>query len=168
MGKNIVLIGMPGCGKTTIGKLVSEKLQYGFVDMDQYIEEIQGQTIRDMFQEGETFFRDKETTACKELSKCSSKVISTGGGVIKRSENIGYLKENSIIIFIDRNIEDIIGDVNIYSRPLLKEGTGKLYELYEERYDLYKKYSELTIINKGSLEEVAEKIVSKIAISDII
>ena len=96
------------------------------------------------------------------------KVISTGGGVIKRSENIEYLKENSTIIFIDRSIEDIISDVNILSRPLLKDGAGKLYELYKERYDLYKKYSELTIINKGLLEEVVEKIVSKIAISDII
>ena len=74
-----------------------------------------------------------------ELSTIKEKIIiSTGGGVVKRKENIDFFKEKGIIIFIDRSVEDIINDIDTNSRPLLKDGISKLYNLYSERYNLYK------------------------------
>lgn len=156
MDKNIILlIGMPGCGKTTIGKRVSKKLGYKFCDMDTYIEDISKSTVKELFEKSEDYFRDFETRACKELSDIKDKIIiSSGGGVVKRKENIEFFKENAIIIFIDRPIEELVKDVDTTSRPLLKEGRAKLYNLYSERYNLYKDYSQYRISNDTDIEKV--------------
>ena len=119
MWKNIVLIGMPGCGKTTLGKILNKELSMEFYDMDNYIERKTDKKISELFEKGENYFRDIESLACEELSKNKNVIISTGGGVIKRKENIDFLKENGIVIFIDRSVDDIIGDVDISKRPLL-------------------------------------------------
>ncbi|MBE6052907.1 MAG: shikimate kinase [Clostridium sartagoforme] len=161
MSKNIVLlIGMPGCGKTTIGKEVSKKINYKFYDMDSYIEDISKSTVKELFEKSEDFFRDYETRACKELSSIRENIIiSTGGGVVKRKENIDYFKENGIIIFIDRPIEHIVKDVDTYSRPLLKDGISKLYNLYAERYNLYKDFAQYRITNDESIEIAINNII---------
>lgn len=145
--KNIVLIGMPCCGKTTIGKKLSEILKSDFCDVDEYIVNSTGKSINEIFENGEEFFRDIESKSIKEVSSCMPKVISTGGGAIKRKENIDSLKEKGTIFFINRPIEDICSDVDVKSRPLLKDGVDKIYKLYEERYDLYKNYCDHEIIN---------------------
>ena len=142
MKKNIILlIGMPGCGKTTIGKRLSKELGYKFCDMDSYIEDISKSTVKELFEKSEDYFRDFETRACKELS---------------------IIKENIIIIFIDRPIEDIIKDVDTNSRPLLKDGRSKLYNLYSERYNLYKDYSQYRISNNKDIETVIDYIILEI------
>lgn len=161
MSKNIILlIGMPGCGKTTIGKEVSKKLNYKFCDMDSYIEDISKSTVKELFEKSEDFFRDYETRACKELSRLNEKIIiSSGGGVVKRKENIDYFMEKGIIIFIDRAIEDIVGDVDISSRPLLKDGKAKLYNIYSERYNLYNDYCHYKITNDKDIEDTINKVI---------
>lgn len=159
MKKNIVLIGMPGCGKTTIGKELASKLGYEFCDIDEYIVEKEKKTIDEMFEHGEEHFRDIESCGVEDVSKKERMIISTGGGVIKREKNIDCLKENGIIIFINRPIENIVSDVEVGTRPLLKDGKEKVYQLYEERYDLYKKYCDREVINDKNLEDVIEKIV---------
>ncbi|GIM29532.1 shikimate kinase [Clostridium polyendosporum] len=156
---NIVLIGMPGCGKTTIGKMVSEKLKMDFIDLDEFIEKITGDSIKEIFKHGEEHFRNLESEAVCEVSKFKSTVISTGGGVIKKHINIEKLKENGLIIFIDRSIEDIASDVKISSRPLLKDGPQRLYELFDERYNLYNKYSDIIVKNNGEIEDIVEEII---------
>ncbi|MBE6047721.1 MAG: shikimate kinase [Clostridium sp.] len=164
MKKSIVLIGMPGCGKSTIGKIIAKDLNYDFCDMDEYIEEISGKKIPELFQEGESIFRDWETKACKELANKENFVIASGGGVVKRNVNMEILKGKCIIVFIDRPTEDIIKDVNVSTRPLLKDGVSKIYDLYNERYELYKKVADVTVVNKGLIEEViesCEKVVRK-------
>ena len=93
MWKNIVLIGMPGCGKTTLGKILNKELSMEFYDMDNYIERKTDKKISELFEKGENYFRDIESLACEELSKNKNVIISTGGGVIKRKENIDFLKE---------------------------------------------------------------------------
>lgn len=158
MSKNIVLIGMPGSGKTTIGKILYEKLRTDFIDMDDYIEDREGKTIPDIFENGEDYFRKVEKEAVCEVSRKKSAIISTGGGVIKNFSNIENLKKNGIVIFIDRPVENIASDINVLSRPLLKDGVGKLYELLNERYELYKKYSDFQVKNNGKIEDVIEKI----------
>ncbi|ATD54451.1 shikimate kinase [Clostridium chauvoei] len=156
--KSILLIGMPGCGKTTIGKILANELNYNFYDMDKYIEKISGQNIKEIFKVSEKNFRDIETKACLELCKKKMAVISSGGGVVKRKKNIDLFKDNSIIIFIDRPLENILKDVNTSTRPLLTEGKEKLYKLYEERYRLYNEYSHLKVINDGFIKDVVLEI----------
>ncbi len=160
MSKSITLIGMPGCGKTTIGRLLSKRLTYDFIDMDFYIEQTQNKTISEIFENGEKYFRDIETDVCKILSKKINTVISTGGGVIKKEENIRYLKENSIVVFIDRPLEDILGDVEVEKRPLLANGKEAVYKLYDERYELYKQYCDYTVKNTKSLKFVVDEIIN--------
>ncbi|GAA0083859.1 shikimate kinase [Clostridium sp. CTA-7] len=163
MNKDIILlIGMPGCGKTTIGKELAKDINYDFYDMDNYIEEVSNKTIKELFNINEEHFRDYETRACAELSNKNKAVISTGGGIIKRKKNIELFKGNSIIIFIDRQIEDIANDIDINSRPLLAEGKSKLYNLYLERYNLYNKYCDFKIVNDGTINDIVYKIKSNI------
>jgi len=165
MGRNIVLIGMPGAGKTTIGKMLYEKLELKFVDVDEFIVEESGKTITELFDVGESHFRDVESRAVKKLSMGNSSIIATGGGVIKNKENIEELKKKGIIVFIDRPLENIAGDVEISKRPLLKDGVQKLYDLYDERYELYKKHSDFHIMNDCEIEDVADKIIEKYMMS---
>ena len=162
MKNKVVLIGMPGCGKSTIGKLVSKELNLKFIDMDNYIEKITDRTIPQLFEQGEDYFRDFETLACKELSKKSNVLISSGGGVIKRKENIQILQKESYIIFIDRPLEELLNDVDISKRPLLKDGREKLIKLYEERYELYKSSADDIVKNDKGLRnaiDIIEKLI---------
>lgn len=153
---NIVLIGMPGCGKTTVGKVLSKKLKYKFCDMDSYIQQMTKKTIKELFEQGEENFRDWETKACEELVKLNNTIIASGGGVVKREKNIEILKKNCTILFIDRPVERILSDVDINSRPLLKDGKEKLYSLYEERYELYRNAADIIILNKGYLRDTID------------
>jgi shikimate kinase len=164
LNKNIVLIGMPGCGKTTIGKILAEKLKIEFCDVDKYIEKTQGKSIPDIFKNGEDYFRKIESEAVEEISSLWPKIISTGGGVVKNFHNIKLLKKNGIIVFINRPLEKIISDVDTQSRPLLKDGKEKLYKLFEERYFLYKEYCDFEALNEGRVEKTLEKIESIISL----
>ncbi|NKF07511.1 shikimate kinase [Clostridium gasigenes] len=150
----VLLIGMPGCGKTTIGKLLATKLNYNFCDMDKYIEDISGETVKELFEKGEENFRKWENKACVKLSKKRRVIISSGGGVIKNEKNIDLFREESIIIFIDRPLDNIIEDVNIEKRPLLSSGKEKLYNIFQERYELYNKYCHIKIVNNGFLKDI--------------
>ncbi|MEG2017245.1 MAG: shikimate kinase [Clostridium sp.] len=160
--KNIVLIGMPGCGKSTIGRILSDETELDFVDLDDYVVENNGMTIEEMFNQGEEFFRSKETEAVKAVSKNSGTIISTGGGVIKLNENMTELKANGIIIFIDRTPEKIIETLDDSVRPLLKDGIERIFELYKERYELYKKYSNMIISNNEELEKAVSEIKARL------
>lgn len=152
----IILIGMPGCGKTTIGRILAKELKYNFYDMDEYIEKNEGIQIKDIFKKSEDDFRKLETKACLELTKKNRCVISTGGGVIKKDININILKEHGIIVFINRPIEKILNDIDISKRPLLKSGKDKLYSLYKERFEKYKNCSNIEVINEGFLRDTID------------
>jgi shikimate kinase len=158
MKNKVVLIGMPGCGKSTIGKLIGKELNLNFFDMDKYIEEMTSKTIPQLFEQGEDYFRDFETLACKKLSEKNNILISSGGGVVKRKENIEILKKESYIIFIDRPLEDLLDDVDISNRPLLKEGKEKIIKLYEERYELYKSSADKIVKNDKDIRDTVNEI----------
>lgn len=159
MVKNIVLIGMPGSGKTTIGYELSKKLSMNFIDADNYIEENEKNSISNMFKISEEYFRQIEIKYIAELSKLYSTVIATGGGVIKNENNMLLLKNNSIIIYLNRKVDDIIKDIDISNRPLLKNGKDRLYELFKERHHLYQKYCDIEILNDGSIVDAVDKII---------
>lgn len=163
MGKDkVLLIGMPGCGKTTIGKLLSQQLNYNFYDMDKYIEEISGKKIKELFAISEEYFRNWESKACEELSKKKRAIISSGGGAIKRKSNIDLFKDDCIIVYINRPVENILSDVNTKTRPLLADGKEKIFNLYEERKELYNKYSNITVLNEGFLKDIVLDVINKI------
>lgn len=158
--KNVVLIGMPGCGKTTIGRLLAEKLKRKFIDIDSYIEKQEGCSISQIFQKGEQQFRRLETEVVFALEKEKASVITTGGGIVKNAPNMESLHRNGTIVYIDRSIEDIAGDIDISTRPLLAKGADQLAQLHAERHDLYKKYSDFTVKNEGTIEQILENIIS--------
>lgn len=165
--KNIVLIGIMGTGKTTVSKMLAKKLNRPVIDMDDYLQQKYQQTIPEMFDISEDYFRDHETTCCKDMSKLDGYIISTGGGVVKRKQNITYLKENGFIIYLDRPLQNIILDVETANRPLLKDGPEALYELYKQRHPLYLNASDLHIINDGSLEKVVDTIIHQLKQNNI-
>jgi shikimate kinase len=155
---NLVLIGMPGCGKSTIGKKLANIINCTFIDVDELIEEISGKSIPEIFQQGEDNFRDIESSIIQDLENKTSAIISTGGGVIKRENNMTSLKRNGIIIFINRHPDNIIKDIDVASRPLLSNKKETLMKLYNERLELYKKYCDVEIINDSTIEETLAKV----------
>jgi shikimate kinase len=160
--KNIVLIGMPGSGKSTIGLMLSCKLEMKFIDMDEHIEKREQKTIKELFAVSEECFREAETRCAEEMSKMDNCVISAGGGIIKRKENIDFLKQRSTIVFINRCVEDIVSDIDMSTRPLLKDGVKRVYDLYDERIDLYKLYCDIEVVNSGEIAEVVQEIIENL------
>lgn len=157
--RNIVLIGMPGCGKTTIGKLLASRLGRKLIDTDACIERVQGCTINEIFKQGEHEFRRLEAEAILSLEQERSAVITTGGGVVKNPANMSSLKKNGIIVYIDRSIENIAGDIDTSTRPLLAQGKDRLEGLYAERHELYSKYCDFTVKNDGLITAAVESII---------
>lgn len=158
--KNIVLIGMPGSGKTTIGKILAAKLGRVFCDADHLLEDWEGKTIKELFAVSEENFREAETRTISKLAAARDLVIATGGGVVKRSENMERLKANGIIIFIDRSPELICADVDIASRPLLAAGRQRIFDLYKERSELYHKYKDFIVSNNEEPEATVREILN--------
>ena len=157
--KNIVLIGMPACGKSTIGYWLSKKINYPFVDVDRYLEEKENRIISDIFSnEGEEYFRELETKYLKELSENEGIIISTGGGAVKNKENIDILKENGIIVFLNRAIDDISRE-NHRNRPLL-QNPDNIRKLYDERIKLYRRYADIIIKNDDSMDVIVDRIIT--------
>jgi shikimate kinase len=159
MRKNIVLIGMPGCGKSEIGAGLAKRLGMEFVDADAYIEEHWGR-IPELFKLGEAHFRDIESRAVAAVSLKRNCVIATGGGVVLREQNMQALKRNGIVVFIDRPLSRLLDVVDTSYRPLLAEGSHKLAELYEQRLPLYRKYADRIVDNSGTLEDAVAAAVS--------
>ncbi|MBC2396370.1 shikimate kinase [Clostridium tetanomorphum] len=151
---------MPGSGKSTIGFELSKRLNKNFYDVDKYIEEIEKRSINEIFKMGEEYFREIESKAIEEISKKNLSVIATGGGAIKLKRNMDILRENGIVIFINRSLKNIFEDIDIEGRPLLKNDKERLYKLYEERYSLYKKFCDYEVINDDNLENVINNIVN--------
>ena len=160
--KNIVLIGLMGAGKTTIGQILSEKLSKEVIDMDDYIENKYNMSISDMFKISEDYFREKESDCVLEISKRENVIISTGGGIIKNPKNMEVLRDKGIVIYIDRPVEYILRDIDVAHRPLLKDNPSKLYNLYNQRHELYKSYAHHHFINDGSIEDIVNKILEVI------
>ncbi|MEY8001009.1 shikimate kinase [Clostridium sp. Mt-5] len=157
--KNIVLIGMPGSGKTTIGKMLSDKLNKKLIDIDGCIEKQQGRTISEIFKGGEEYFRNLELKAVEQASEKEDVIISTGGGVIKNKKNILNLRKKGLIIFIDRPLRNIISDLDIMNRPLLKNDIGQIEKVFEDRYHIYKNYCDFFVENIYTIEKVLKDII---------
>ncbi len=149
--QNIVLIGMPASGKTTIGKLLESELSRPLYDSDEFIVKKAGRTITEIFKtDGEEAFRILEAESIAELSGKNGAVISTGGGVVLNSENIRYLKKNGRIYFLDRPAESLVPTDD---RPTASSKEA-IFKRYKERYPLYNKYCDKRVDADCSIEEV--------------
>lgn len=150
--QNIALIGMPGCGKTTVGRALADLLGRPFYDADEQIEARAGRKIPDIFaQDGEAAFRKLETEVLAELSRQSGAVIATGGGVVTREENRDLLRQNSTIVWLQRDLHSL----PLAGRPVSQ--SRPLNELAAERMPLYRAWSAAAVEVCGP-EETAKAI----------
>ena len=147
---NIALIGMPSCGKTTLGKLLAKSLGRTFVDLDEEIVKTDGRSIPDIFSaEGEDGFRARETAEARRFGREGRQLISCGGGIVKRPENLRALHQNGIILFIDRPLDALtVGG----GRPL-SSSMDALRQMEAQRRPLYLAAADAVIPNNGTLDE---------------
>ncbi|MBQ4120138.1 MAG: shikimate dehydrogenase [Clostridia bacterium] len=153
--QNIVLIGMPGSGKTTVGTLLAENMGLEFIDTDSLIVEKHGDITEIFKLKGESGFRDIESKIIKDISATQGKVIATGGGAVLRAENIKALKQNGKIYFLDRPLESLQGTPD---RPL-SQNSAELKKRYDERYGIYCECADVRITENTTPKAAVRRII---------
>ncbi len=152
---NLVLIGMPSCGKSTLGRWCAKAMGRDFVDLDEALVEKAGKTIPEIFQEeGEEAFRQLETELCWEYGKESGLVLSTGGGVVTREENMKALSLNGVFAYVKRPLDQLELGKN---RPL-SQSKEAISTLYGQRSPLYEQYAQITLDNSDHVNVVGKQI----------
>ena len=152
---------MPGCGKTTIGKILSKKMDKSFYDTDEEIEKKYSRSPEKIItSDGEAAFRIIESEAAAELGKKNSAIIATGGGIILDPANINSLRQNGTIVYIDRDLSLL----ETAGRPL---SSGDLNELYKKRAPLYEKHADIIVKNDMDPESSAEGIIARLTDIDL-
>ena len=141
---NIFIVGITGVGKSLLGKRLARSLNVNFIDLDAYIQVREKKTVSELFEVSQAHFRDAEQEALFHIPKDVFHVISTGGGIVMRSENISFMKEHGVIIYLFRDIDDIARNINITKKPLLKDRAA-IYALYEERKPIYESCADICI-----------------------
>ncbi len=163
--KNVILTGMMGSGKTTVGKELATVLNYNFVDLDEIIENKYGK-ITDIFsQKGEKYFRELETQELKNLENQSNFVLSTGGGIILKDENIKILKDLGQVFYLSAKSETIYNRIkNQRHRPLLNTQNPKntIEEILSKRLEKYEKSGEKITTDNKNAKEIAGEIYEKL------
>ena len=155
--ENIVLIGMPGCGKSTVGKALAQVLERPFIDMDEEIVKEIGCSISEYFQtHGERAFREVETKiALEKIAPLTGAVIATGGGAILKDENVNALRANGKLYFIDRPLEQLVATAD---RPTANSAQS-MKQRYIERYQRYSSVCDVHVPSNGIAEEVTQTII---------
>ena len=153
--ENIVLIGMPSCGKSTVGKIIADKTGRELIDTDEEIVRRAKMSIPEIFESrGELYFRELEAQVIRDSAALTGRIISTGGGAVLRSENVRALRENGRIFFIDRPLEHLIPTAD---RPL--SGTKEAVEQrYNERYGIYLAAADVSVCADTTAEDTARRI----------
>ena len=153
--QNIVLVGMPSSGKSSVGKELSALTGKPFYDSDEVIKEKAGMEIPEIFEKyGEKHFRALESEAIFELSKKSGVIIATGGGAVLKSENVDALKANGVIVFLDRPLDMLVPTSD---RPLSSD-IEMLKKRYNERYPIYTAVSDMTVPSVSDVKTVAKMV----------
>jgi shikimate kinase len=159
-GRNLYLIGMMGSGKTTVGRLLSQHLNYQFFDTDVLIEQVKGQSIKDIFaSSGEDYFRQLESQELAKISADTHRMIATGGGIVERRENWSYL-HHGLIVWLDAPLEILLSRLaSDTTRPLKSELESRL----EKRQPLYAQADlQITIAEGDTPEAIAARVIESI------
>jgi shikimate dehydrogenase len=143
---NLVLIGMPGVGKTTLAYQLSNEVKAKVIDIDAEIIEREQTTVEKLFEESEQNFRTIESEITKEIADNENSIISCGGGIVLNKENMRSLMEKGIIVFLNRDVSLIEADLDLDSRPLLNSFDDWM-KTYEQRIALYPKYADHVVFN---------------------
>jgi len=160
----IVLIGFMGSGKSTVGKKLSEALRYPFFDLDRVIEDRAGMSVEEIFRcWGENCFREKESQALKEILKKDRFVLSCGGGVVERKENVELIKRSgAMVVWLDISFEAFKERLPVLraERPLLKKGLDEVRLLYKKRKKLYSICSTYrVVVDEKSPDELVKGVI---------
>ena len=149
LDRHIFIIGMPGSGKSSLGRRVAGNMGLRYVDTDQRIVDAVGCSIPELFERyGEQAFRNAETNMLIQLTREEPSIISTGGGTVMREVNRAIMRNCGVILLIDRPLDQIMGDIKLDRRPLLaKKGLGEVERLYHERIDTYRASADLILDN---------------------
>ncbi len=151
--ENMILIGMPGCGKSTVGKALAAQMQRPFVDVDAYIEAQANKTVPEIFREfGESYFRALETQALESLCKESGLVIASGGGAVTQLHNHHLLRQNGRVFYLHRSLEALARE----GRPL--SAAENLEEMFKNRREYYEKARDFTVDNCGKIQDTVQQI----------
>lgn len=161
----VYLIGLPGVGKTTIGKLLAQKVGYDFLDLDDVIVQKLGRSITNVFKaEGENYFREKEREALHETFSLNDTIISCGGGTPCFFDNITEMNTYGKTIYLFNSLEKIINRLtasDIEKRPLFKEGVQQINNLYDKRRSFYEKASlTVNVEDHNSLDTIKDYILT--------
>ena len=152
--RNIVLVGMPGCGKSTVGRLLADQLGRRFLDTDTAVQQTVGMPIADLFAvQCEAAFRALETQTVQQLGKQSGAIIATGGGAVINPENRKALRQNAVVVFLDRDLHTLATD----GRPLSRDREA-LQTMYEQRLPLYHDAADVTVKVSGTPDDVCRRI----------
>lgn len=155
--QNIVIIGMPGSGKTAVSTMLAERLGRKIFDTDTIVSEKAGMTIPEIFAaQGEAGFRKLETEATAEVGKLSGNIISTGGGVVTVADNYELLHQNGVIVWIERDTNKLARD----GRPISL--SSDLNELYAARLPLYERFADIEADNNGDINDTVNAIMEMI------
>ena len=149
MNRHIFLVGMPGSGKSALGRRVAMKLQMPYMDTDIFLTESTGMNTAQLYEAyGEQAFRDGETRILQKLINASPGMISTGGGMALREENRRLMKNHGFIVLIDRPVDDIMMDIRAEKRPLLaQKGREEIERIYQERMPIYRSVADAVLDN---------------------
>ena len=151
--KNIVLIGMMGCGKSTIGTLLAEQLDRTFVDTDTLIEEREGRSISEIFAtDGEDYFRDQELGISEELARQQDLIIACGGGLPMKPDCIGSLKYSGTVIWLRRDPGETYDTMEVSGRPLAQQGREAFLARFAQREPIYREWAEFVVEDFSSPE----------------
>lgn len=154
--KNLVLIGLSGCGKSTVARRLSRRLHMPLLDTDAMIVEAEGRSIPEIFAEsGEAYFRDMESAACRAAAEQHGVIIATGGGSVLREANMEALAESGLIVFLHRHPSRILRSASLDDRPLVQDDAERLFRLYAERLPLYRRWAHVTVHNSGTRRRMA-------------
>ena len=147
--RHLFIIGMPGCGKSSLGKRTAKEIGMPFADTDGLIAQAAGCTVNEFFEQyGEAAFRTAETNSLSLLTRVKPSIISTGGGTAMNELNRRIMKNWGLIVLIDRPLEDIMSDIKLDRRPNLQaKGLGELERLYQERMPVYRSFADVTLDN---------------------
>ncbi len=157
--KNVYLIGLMGSGKTTLGRILAQRVHRKHVDTDDLIETYFSMAIPQVFAEkGEDAFRDGETEVLCRLSKQRNRIVSTGGGIVLREENITLMRNSGTVIWIKRDPKRILQSPRIRKRPLLANDVNAIYSIWEQRQPLYKKACHFVVYNDGDRENTVQEL----------